>query len=307
MSSESQEPIQTETINVDVVPAASENTTPTVNIDEKGNVVENVEEPKKEEPKVDEPKKEEPKVEEPKKVEENVVKPTDLDALAKEGLDQMLSRYLADGVIDNNELVDLVQYAMEIVDKKKEISGLEKKKVVLMMLKNFLETRVPNYSQLEKLLEKTIDLGVKVSKDGIEKIKLNAITIADAKSAFNIIYASALTKVNEKYPLADDIVNNVFDIALYVMQILEGQTSLTGNEKKVLMKKILLKLVESLESKLSTEQKEFIISQIDPTINLVVIALRAKDGKLEINPAEVVGFMQCICKCFTRSSKKKSA
>jgi len=231
-----------------------------------------------------------------------------LDELSTESLATLVEKYLDDGVIDNDELVDIVKCVMEIVEKKKEIQGEDKKKLALIILKKFINDKVKDYDNLEKLFDKAIDLAVKVSKDGLETIKLNSDTISQSKEAFNIIYNSALSKVNEQYPLADDIINNIFDIALYVMKIIEGQTSLTENEKKILLKKIITKIINSLESKFTIEQKSFLISQIEPTINLVQIGIRAQNGQFEINPVEVVGFLSCIMawfrKCCSRSSQK---
>lgn len=256
-----------------------------------------------------ESKKDSPNVEE-----KTITEPTavatpvkiDIESIAKEGLDVLIEKYLDDGVIDNDELVDLVKCTMEIVEKKKEIEGPEKKRVALLILRKFIEDKVKDYDNLEKLFDKAIDLAVKVSKEGLENIKLSSETIGDAKSAFNLIYASTMSKINEKYPQTDDIVNNLFDIALYVMQLLEGQTSLSETEKKVLLKKIMQKVIISLESKLGEENKNFLLSQIEPTINLVQIGIKAQNGQLEINPAEVVGFLTCIMAWFRKCCKRSS-
>jgi len=230
----------------------------------------------------------------------------DFDAIAKEGLVTLIEKYLDDGVIDNEELVDIVKCTMEIVENKKDISGTEKKKVALIILRQFISDKVKDYDNLEKLFDKAIDLAVKVSKNGLESAKFSSETISDAKNAFNIIYASALTKINADYPQADDIINNLFDIALYVVQMLEGQTKLSDNEKKILLKKILQKVIISLESKFTIEQRDFLLSQIEPTISLVQIGIRAQRGEVQINPQEVVGFLTCICAWFRCCKAKPS-
>ncbi len=228
------------------------------------------------------------------------VKVVDYDAISKEGLDILIEKYLEDGVIDSEELVDIVKVVMEIVEKKKEINGQEKKKVALIILRKFIENKIKDYDNLEKLFDKAIDLAVKVSKNGLESIKFSSETISESKSAFNMIYASTMSKINESYPLADDIINNIFDIALFIMQLLEGQTSLDENEKKILLKKIIQKVINSLESKLSIEQRDFLLTQVDPTISLVQIGIRAQKGKFEINPVEIVGFFACLTACFRK-------
>ena len=242
------------------------------------------------------------KVSEEKTAENKVVevKVVDYDAISKEGLDILIEKYLEDGVIDSEELVDIVKVVMEIVEKKKEINGQEKKKVALIILRKFIENKIKDYDNLEKLFDKAIDLAVKVSKNGLETIKFSSETISESKSAFNMIYASTMSKINESYPLADDIINNIFDIALFIMQLLEGQTSLDENEKKILLKKIIQKVINSLESKLSIEQRDFLLTQVDPTISLVQIGIRASQGKFEINPVEIVGFFACLTACFRK-------
>ena len=231
----------------------------------------------------------------------------DIELLAKEGLDKLIEKYLDDGAIDNDELVDIVKVTMEIVENKKEITGLEKKRMALLILRKFIQDKVKDYDSLEKLFDKSIDLAVKVSKDGLETIKFNSTMIGDTKSAFNLIYSSTMSKIDEKYPLADDIINNIFDIALYIVQLMEGQTALSDQEKKVLLKKILTKVINSLDSKLNEEQRNFLIVQIDPTISLVQIGIRAQNGKFEINPQEVMGFFACITACFRQCCKKKTS
>jgi len=228
-----------------------------------------------------------------------------IEKVKKDGLDILINKYLDDGIVDNDELVDLVQATMEIVEGKKEIKGEDKKKIVLSILKQFLEKRVENYDKLEVLIVKAIDLAVNVSKNGLEKIKINSDTITESKAAFNLIYSTTLSKIEEKYPLADDIMNNLFDIALYIVQLLEGQTSLTLNEKKVLLKKILYKVINSLESKLSEDQREFLKTQIDPTISLVQISFRASTGELQLNAQETISIFCCICAWFRKCFSKK--
>jgi len=231
----------------------------------------------------------------------------DFEKITQEGLDVLVARYLEDGVIDNEELVDLVKTTMEIVEKKKEVSGPEKKRLSLLILRKFIQDKIKDYDNLEKLFDKAIDLAVKVSKEGLEKIKFSSDTITETKTAFNLIYQNALSKIEESYPLADDIINNIFDITLYVLQIIEGQTSLSETEKKILLKKIINKVINSLETKLSKEQRDFLLTQVDPTISLVQIGIRAQNGQFEINPVEVIGFFSCITAWFRRCCSKKSS
>jgi len=247
-----------------------------------------------------------PKNDEPSVKAKNTISAEDIEKFKKEGIDILIEKYLDDGIIDNEELIDLVQTAMEIAEQKTVLSGPEKKSVVIAVLRSFLETRVNNYPQLEILISKSIDLAVNVTKNGLSEIKFSSETISQSKSAFNLIYENTMSKIEEKYPLTDDIINNIFDIALYIMQLLEGQTNLKPNEKKVLLKKILTKVINSLDSKLNTEQKSFLISQIEPTISLVQIGIRASKGEIQINPEEVASLFTCLfgwSKCC--KSKKK--
>lgn len=224
----------------------------------------------------------------------NSISAEDIEKFKKEGIDILIEKYLDDGIIDNEELIDLVQTAMEIAEQKTVLSGPEKKSIVMAVLRSFLETKVNNYPQLEILIGKSIDLAVNVTRNGLGEIKISSETISQSKSAFNLIYENTMSKIEEKYPQTDDIINNIFDIALYIMQLLEGQTNLKPSEKKVLLKKILTKVINSLDSKINAEQKSFLISQIEPTISLVQIGIRASNGEIQINPEEVAS----LCSCF---------
>lgn len=238
---------------------------------------------------------------------ENPVKEDVIDKLAKEGLNSLIEKYLDDGVIDNNELIDIVRVTMEIVEKNKEISGTEKKKISLTVLRGFISDKVKDYDNLEKLFDKAIDLAVNVSKNGLESISFSKEMINDSKTAFNLIYVTVMGKVNEQYKTGEDIVNNIFDICYLVLQTIEGQTTLTLNEKKILLKKIVIKIINCLDTKISEDQKNFILSQIDPTLSLVEIAWNAKNGEFKINVEDVVQLGSCFSRLIQKCCKKKTA
>jgi len=223
-----------------------------------------------------------------------------------EALGTMVERFLDDGVIDSDEIIELVQFAMEAVEKKTELSGAEKKKTAMAILKSFMESRVNNWLELEKLISKAIDFGTDVSKNGINKVIISSITITDTKAAFNLIYSSTMSKINEKYPLADDIINNLFDIAQYILELIEGQTQMKENEKKILLKKILNHVVQTASVSFTDEQKALLKSNIDSTVSLITIGWRSiESGKLNIRPEEVISIFSCcfqwVSKCFRKS------
>jgi hypothetical protein len=223
-----------------------------------------------------------------------------------EALGTMVERFLDDGVIDSDEIIELVQFAMEAVEKKTELSGAEKKKTAMAILKSFMESRVNNWLELEKLISKAIDFGTNVSKHGISKVIISSITITDTKAAFNLIYSSTMSKINEKYPLADDIINNLFDIAQYILELIEGQTQLKENEKKILLKKILNHVVQTASVGFTDEQKTLLKSNIDSTVSLIAIGWRSiENGKLNVRPEEVISIFSCcfqwVSKCFRKN------
>ena len=227
--------------------------------------------------------------------------------IENECLGNMVERFLDDGIIDSDEIIELVQFAMEAVEKKTELSGAEKKKTAMAILKSFMESRVNNWLELEKLISKAIDFGSDVSKNGISKVIISSITITDTKAAFNLIYSSTMSKINEKYPLADDIINNLFDIAKYVLELIEGQTQLRENEKKILLKKILNHIVQTASVGFTDEQKETLKSSIDSTVSLITIGWRSiESGKLNVRPEEVISIFSCCFQWISKCFKKKS-
>lgn len=228
-----------------------------------------------------------------------------IDENANECLGTMLEQFLDDGVVDSDEIIELVQYVMEAVEKKKELSGAEKKKTAMAILKSFIESRVNNWSELEKLISNAIDFGIDVSKHGISKVIISSITIKDTKAAFNLIYSSTMSKINEKYPLADDIINNLFDIAKYILELIEGQTQLKDNEKKILLKKILNHIVQTTSVSFTDEQKELLKSNVDSTVALIAIGWRSiQSGNINVRPEEIVQTVSCCFQCLSKYFRK---
>lgn len=225
-----------------------------------------------------------------------------LEEESKKCLDTLIERFLDDGVIDNNELTEIIRVVIELVEGKVGLSGTQKKSLALSILRQFLESKIPNYNQVETQISKSIDFAIKVSKEGFGEIKIMSSTISDIKTGFNFIYSSTMSKIEEKYPLADDIINNLFDIVIHVMRLIEGQTTMNDNEKVILLKKIIMKVISSLveSTKLSKENGDFLNAQVDSTIAIAQVSLRAKNGELHINPREVVSIFECIFAWFRK-------
>lgn len=225
-----------------------------------------------------------------------------LEEESKKCLDTLIERFLDDGVIDNNELTEIIRVVIELVEGKVGLSGTQKKSLALSILRQFLESKIPNYNQVETQISKSIDFAIKVSKEGFGEIKIMSSTISDIKTGFNFIYSSTMSKIEEKYPLADDIINNLFDIVIHIMRLIEGQTNMNDNEKVILLKKIIMKVISSLveSTKLSKENGDFLNAQVDSTIAIAQVSLRAKNGELHINPREVVSIFECIFAWFRK-------
>jgi len=221
---------------------------------------------------------------------------------SKKCLDTLIEKFFDDGVIDNNELTEIIRVVIELVEGKIGLSGSQKKNLALSILRQFLESKMSKYDEIENQISKSIDFAVKVSKEGFGEIKIMSSTISDLKTGFNFIYSSTMSKIEEKYPLADDIINNLFDIVIHIMRIIEGQTTMNENEKAILLKKIVLKVISSLveSTKLSNENGEFLNAQVDSTIAIAQVSLRAKNGDLHINPHEVVSIFECIFAWFRK-------
>ena len=221
---------------------------------------------------------------------------------SKKCLDTIIEKFLDDGVIDNNELTEIIKVVIELVEEKTTLSGTEKKNLALSILRQFLESKMKNYDEIEKQISKSIDFTIKVSKEGFGEIKIMSSTILDIKTGFNFIYSSVMSKIDEKYPATDDIINNLFDIIIHVMRLIEGQTSMNENEKAILLKKIVLKVISSLveSTKLTNEQGDLLNSQVESTIAIAQVSLRAKNGDLHINPQEVISIFECIFAWFRK-------
>jgi len=215
---------------------------------------------------------------------------------SKKCLDTLIERFLDDGVIDNNELTEIIRVVIELVEGRVGLSGTQKKSLALSILRQFLESKIPNYTQIETQISKSIDFAIKVSKEGFGEIKIMSSTISDIKTGFNFIYSSTMSKIEEKYPLTDDIINNLF------MRLIEGQTNMNDNEKVILLKKIIVKVISSLveSTKLSKENGDFLNTQVDSTIAIAQVSLRAKNGELQINPREVASIFECIFAWFRK-------
>jgi hypothetical protein len=221
---------------------------------------------------------------------------------SKKCLDTLIERFLDDGIIDNNELTEIIRVVIELVEGRVGLSGTQKKSLALSILRQFLESKITNYTQLETQISKSIDFAIKVSKEGFGEIKIMSSTISDIKTGFNFIYSSTMSKIEEKYPLTDDIINNLFDIVIHIMRLIEGQTNMNDNEKVILLKKIIVKVISSLveSTKLSKENGDFLNTQVDSTIAIAQVSLRAKNGELQINPREVASIFECIFAWFRR-------
>jgi hypothetical protein len=115
-----------------------------------------------------------------------------------------------------------------------------------------------------------------------------------------------MSEINKKYPLADDIINNLFDIAKHILELIEGQTQMKENEKKILLKKILNHIVQTASVGFTDEQKSLLKSNIDSTVTLITIGWRSiESGKMNIRPEEVISIFSCcfqwVSKCFKKS------
>ena len=88
--------------------------------------------------------------------------------------------------------------------------------------------------------------------------------------------------------------------------MIEGQTDINENGKKILLKKVLNHIVQTANFGFSDEQKEMLKFNIDSTVSLISIGWRSiESGKLNIQPEEVINiFTHCfqwVSKCFKKS------
>ena len=73
---------------------------------------------------------------------------------SKKCLDTLIERFLDDGVVDNNELTEIIRVVIELVEGKTDLSGTQKKSLALSILRQFLESKMTNYNEIETQISK---------------------------------------------------------------------------------------------------------------------------------------------------------
>ena len=224
------------------------------------------------------------------------------EGLVTEGLEYIKKDYSLDLKINEGDIVGLITKLMSFMGTKKTLEGGEKKQVVLMVIKLFFEKSGLELSKYQSLIEKSIDFAVKLSKEKTIKIKKDKV-VDDIKKTFNDVYGLLCSEIESKYPQADDVINNIFDICNFVVKNLDRYKNLSSTQKKSLFKNILLKLVDTADKvipAITDEQIKLLRENIDGVSEIGLIAVNVSNGKLTIEPEQVNSLINCILRCFRK-------
>jgi len=157
----------------------------------------------------------------------------------------------------------------------------------------------------EDLFDKTIDLIESINKNGVNKIKINKKTLKQSKDIFETAYPIFCKEVEKRYPKVDNIIVNILDMSIIIAPILNNFKNVSGAEKKILMKKILMKFINDLHiyySDATDELKNQLRQSINGSMAFGDIIVGAINGQVSIEPAQVSGIIACLLGCFKKSS-----
>ena len=231
-----------------------------------------------------------------------------LKTFITDGLKKLENNYSSLSDFNNDLLLNIVKESMEYVEKIENLKGKEKHTIAKEIIKEFCKNR--NIKQddknFDKLIDDTFTFVIKISKNGFSNVNINSSSVNTVQDAFNTIYDTLCKDIEKKYPKTDDVINNTFDIVYLAMSYIEKFPNLDGAKKRLLLKNIIFKFVESLPNVydgITTEQVTEIKKLLDDAFIFVELAIKAKNGKIEINPVVVTSILDCLFKWFKKCNK----
>ena len=192
----------------------------------------------------------------------------------------------------------VVVNCMEIIEKYKNIGGIEKFNIVVKIMIDVVDTM--NIEDIDKediklLLPNTIETISKVSKSGFN-IKNKNIVKLNTKKVTELVYIKikALLVGNNNYN-TDHIIKNTTQIIFAIINIIEEMPHIPKRVRKDIVIHVVKKLINDLKN-ITVDQKRImkaVINSLPDTIDLVVAAA---NGKLELNQQTIQQVTNCCIK-----------
>ena len=225
------------------------------------------------------------------------------NSFISEGINKLENNYSSISDFNNDLLLNIVKESMEFVETIPNAKGKSKHVIAKEIIKGFCKSRniKENNENFDKLIDDTFTFVIKVSKNGFSEVNIQSSTVTTVQYAFNVIYDKFCKDIENKYPKTDDIINNTLEFVYLAMSYIEKFPKLDGTKKRLLLKNIIFKFNESLTklySDITMEQITNINKLLDDAFLFVDLAIKVKNGKLEINPVVVSSILNCLFNFF---------
>ena len=230
----------------------------------------------------------------------------EVNRIVNELFDKVMEQFSEIILIDNELITNIIKYLIEQIEKYVDIKGKLKEYFVKEVLKKYLENKGVNVDEWLKLISKLLPIIISISKKKDAKVEINTKNINTTKEIFNSVYSLTCKKIEESYPLTDDLINSTLDILHYSVKCLDNFKNIDGTTKRLIIKNIAVKIIEELPkfyNGITEEEITRIKNIMDSSLALIEIAIKAKNGKLEVNVEEVLNIWQQLKKCLTNSCK----
>lgn len=233
-----------------------------------------------------------------------------ISELINEFIKKTISMIKSDIKINNGDVIQLVTYVMELVEKSPLSLTSEEKLYVAVEVINGSIDQVPNLTDEDKrdiklLVSNTIEIIVEASKGRFsfgKNKKKNDVEI-DTVKLTEQIYDRVKKLIKDKKYDAKTLSKNIFIILTQVMSMVDEYPSLTGAHKKAIVLAVFAKLVDEIDiiyPEITDDDKQLIRTAVvflSPMIEQIINGIK---GNIDINQVKnkLVG-------CFKRCCKKE--
>ena len=203
-------------------------------------------------------------------------------------------------------LSQVIKFSLTYIHKK-NLDVQEKKHIVktaVLTFFNKIGKPIP-----DSLFENSLNLIENIRKNGINKIKIDKKTIKNTKDIFETVYPIFCKEVEKRYPKTDDIIINILELSTIIAPLLNNFKGISGSDKKLILKKILLKFVNDLNiyyKDATPELKLKLKDTINGSMIFSDVIIGAINGQVSIEPEQITGIISCLLSCFKNFGKKSS-